>query len=130
MKEITEFLKKCPCFAGKNVREDLLTPQPGSVAIAPDGGSRIVKKYASGDSLEQICFKMMMRENFGGEAGKLLETLEKWLADGSEKLPDEVDGIYPQFIEITEGPTLVKTEVGAGVYEMKLRLVYYRKGVK
>ena len=129
MKEITEFFKQCPCFNGKKVREDFLSSETGSVAITHDGGERTVKKYASGDCLEQLCFKLMLRETFGGEAGRLFKALELWLTEGKQELPEMGDGYAPQYMEITEGPALVKTEVGAGIYEMKLKMVYYRKGV-
>ena len=84
--------------------------------------------YASGDSLEQICFKLMLREAFTGQAGRLFGELRQWLAEGKEKLPEIPGKGRVQYIEIADGPALIKTEVGAGIYEMKFRLVYYRKG--
>ena len=129
MKRITKFFEKCPCLAGRKIREDFLGPESGSVAIAHGGGNPTVKTYASGDCLEQVSYKFMLREFFLGEAGALFEKLSQWIEEGKEPLPDPGEGKKAQYIEITEGPVLVKTEVGAGVYEMKFRLVYYRKGV-
>ena len=126
MKEIINFFKGCPALSGKTVREDYLGPEAGSVAIAPDGGEHIVKRYTSGDMLGQICFKMLIRENFTGAANKLYEDVLKWL-DSLKQLPEIKNG-QAQYIEIVERPVLVKTDVNAGIYEMKLRLVYYRKG--
>lgn len=126
MKEIINFFRSCPALSGKAVREDYLGPESGSVAIAPDGGEHIIKTYTSGDILGQICFKMLIRDNYTGAASRLYEDVLEWLTDCS-KLPELAYG-HAQYIDIVERPVLVKTDVNAGIYEMKLRLVYYRKG--
>ena len=109
------------------MREDYLGPESGNVAIAPDGGEQKLKVYASGDMQGQICFKIMVRENFTGNASKIFEGISDWLAE-QENLPILGGGKESQYLEISEGPALVKTDVNAGIFEMKLRLVYYRKG--
>lgn len=126
MKEIVDFFKSCPALSGKCVREDYLGPEPGSLAIAPDGGEQILKQYTSGDMLGQLLFKILIRENFTGAAGVVFENISEWLIN-CKTLP-KLKNKQAQYIEIAEGPDLVKTDVNAGVYEMKLRLVYYRKG--
>lgn len=128
MKAIINYLKKCPVLSDLKVREDYLGPESGSVAIAPDGGEQTVKVYASGDMLGQISFKILVRENFIGSASELLLKIADWISCSPE-LPDMIGNKTSQYVEVTEGPILVKTDVGAGIYEMKLRLVYYRKGV-
>lgn len=126
MKAIINFFRTCPALSGKTVREDYLGPESGSVALAPDGGEHILKIYTSGDLLGQICFKMLIRDNFTGAANTLFENVSQWLISVSS-LPELSNG-QAQYIEILERPVLVKTDVNAGIYEMKLRLVYYRKG--
>lgn len=127
MKVITEYFKNCPALLGKTLREDYLTPESGSVAIVPDGGEQIVKQYASGDILGQIAFKILVREYFTGAASALLDSISAWVKS-QDSMPILGGGRDAQYFEVTEGPVLVKTEVSAGVYEMKLRLIYYSKG--
>lgn len=129
MKEIIEFFKQCPCLADKKVREDYLGPESGSIAIVYDGGEQILKKYTSGDSLGQISVKIMMRAFFTGEANSFFEGISDWINEETTLLPKLCGDKVAQYFEITEAPLLVKTEVGAGIYEMKLKLIYYRKGV-
>ena len=126
MKEIINFFRTCPAFSGKKVREDYLGPESGSVAIAPDGGESILKTYTSGDMLGQICFKILVRDNYTGAANALFEDISHWLIS-VKSLPELSKG-HAQYIDVLEEPVLVKTDVNAGIYEMKLRLVYYREG--
>ena len=128
MKAITDYFKKCPALSGRTIREDFLGPESGNIAIAPDRGEHTIKVYASGDMLGQISFKIMVRENFTGSANKIFEAISDWIDGEADELPELCGGKTSQYIEIIEGPALVKTDVTAGVYEMKLRLVYYRKG--
>lgn len=128
MKEIIEFFKQFPCLVGCRIREDFLAPEEGSIAIAHDGGEQTLKVYTSGDMLGQICFKLLYRGFFTGEAGKIFDEISCKIAESKVELPVLSGGRTVQYIEITEGPAMIKTEVGAGVYEMKFRLVYYRKG--
>ena len=130
MKEIINFFKQCPCIADKKLREDYLGPESGSIAIIPDGGEQILKTYASGDMLGQICVKILMRSFFTGEANKIFNEISDWITEGTTSLPKLFGDKVAQYFEITEAPLLIKTEVNAGIYEMKLKLVYYRKGVK
>ena len=129
MKQIVEYFKKCPAMSGRTLREDYFAPESGSAAIMPDGGEKVLKQYTSGDMLGQYKFKLLLRENFVGKAGNFFDQLSEWIAGGSQNLPELGANKTTQYIEVTEGPALIKTEVGAGVYEMKFRLVYYRKGV-
>ncbi len=128
MKEMVDFLKKCPAFSGIALREDFLSPVSGSAAIVPDGGKQIVKRYTSGDMLGQYNFKLLVRENFTGQAGSIFREFSEWVAKGN--LPCLGGDKIAQYIDITEGPALIKTEVGAGIYDMKFTLVYYEKGVR
>ena len=127
MKAIVEYFKNCPQLSGQSVREDYLDAASGSVAIVPDGGEQIIKKYASGDYLGQISFKIMVRENFTGKVSQLLESISNWIENQVVMPMLDLDR-QAQYMEVSEGTRLVKTEAGAGIYEMKLRLVYYRKG--
>ena len=126
MKKIVDFLKGCPAFSDVNLGEDFLSPKSGSVAVVPDGGAQVVKRYMSGDMLGQYNFKLLLRENLTGQADKIFSEFSEWINGGN--LPDLDGDKTAQYIEITEGPALIKTEVGAGIYDMKFRLVYYRKG--
>ena len=128
MKQIVEFFKKCPEMVAVTLREDYLAPGPGSAAIVADGGEQVLRLYTSGDILGQYNFKLLVRENFTGGAEKLFTGLSDWLEQGKEKLPEMSGNKTAEYIEVAEGPSLIKTEVGAGIYEMKFRLVYYRKG--
>ncbi len=130
MKAIIEYFKKCPALSGCSVRQDFLGPESGNIAIAPDGGDHTEKVYASGDMLGGISFKIMVRENFTGKANGLLDAVSDWIDEEAEELPTLGGGKLAQYIEVVEGPVLVKTDVNAGIYEMKLRLIYYRKGEK
>lgn len=130
MKQIVNFLKQCPCLADKKVCEDFLAAESGSIAVVPDGGDRILKKYTSGDLLGQISVKILMRSFFTGEANRIFEQIIDWIGDESTNLPELCGDKVAQYFEIAEAPLLIKTEVNAGVYEMKLKLIYYRKGVK
>lgn len=130
MKEIIKFLKQCPCLADRKLNEDYLGPESGSIAIVPDGGEQTLKVYTSGDMLGQICVKILMRSFFTGEANRLFNEIADWISEESTKLPELCGDKVAQYFEITEAPLLIKTEVNAGIYEMKLKLIYYRKGVK
>ncbi|MFA7636777.1 MAG: hypothetical protein WCX81_03335 [Monoglobales bacterium] len=127
MKAITEYFKNCPALSGKSLRKDYLGPQSGSVAVVPDGGEQTVKKYASGDMLGQIALKLLVRENFTGAASALIDDILLWV-ENCGSLPILSGGREAQYFEVAEGPVLVKTEAGAGVYEVKIRLIYYKKG--
>ncbi len=126
MREIVNFFRTCPALSGKMVREDYLGPESGSVAIAPDGGESVLKAYTSGDMLGQICFKILVRDNYTGAANELFKEITHWLTN-VKSLPELSKGLA-QYIDVLEQPVLVKTDVSAGIYEMKLRLVYYREG--
>lgn len=130
MKEIIGFFKKCPCLADKKISENYLGPKSGSIAIVPDGGEHTLKVYTSGDMLGQISVKILMRSFFTGEANNIFEQIVDWVSEDSVKLPNLCGDKVAQYFEITQGPLLVKTEANAGIYEMKLKLIYYRKGVK
>ena len=129
MKEILLFFKQCPAFSSVALREDFLAPKPGSAAIVPDGGEMVLKQYTSGDMLGQYNIKLLLRESYTGEAGKLFEIISEWIDEGQADLPVLNGNKTAQYAQVVEGPRLIKTEVGAGIYEMKFRLVYYRKGV-
>lgn len=126
MKEILQFFKKCPAFDKVNLREDFLSPLTGSSAIVPDGGEGILKRYTTGDILGQYNYKIMLREAYIGQASEFFLKLTEWLGKGY--LPDMEGEKTAQYIEITGMPELIKSEVGAGIYHMKIRLVYYAKG--
>lgn len=128
MKEIIDFLKECPAFSGVELREDFLSARSGSAAIVPDGGKQLLRRYTSGDLLGQYNFKLLVRENFTGQANRVFGMFSEWIDKGN--LPDLSGDKTAQYIEITEGPALIKTETGAGIYDMKFTLVYYEKGVK
>ena len=128
MKEMIEFLKSCPAFSDVSMGEDFLSPCSGSIALVPDGGVQVAKRYTSGDVLGQYNFKLLLRENFTGQASKIFAGFSDWISDGN--LPALDGDKTAQYIEITEGPALIKTEVGAGIYDMKFTLVYYSKGVR
>lgn len=128
MKKMVDFLKRCPAFSDVSLGEDFLSPKSGSAAVVPDGGAQLVKRYTSGDMLEQYNFKLLLRENFTGQANKIFRGFSDWISNGN--LPDLDGDKIAQYIEITEGPALIKTEVGAGIYDIKFTLVYYRKGVR
>lgn len=129
MKQMVEFLKNCPALSGHIIREDLLAPAAGSISVVPDGGEQTLKLYTSGDMLGQYNFIILLRENFTGEAGVLSYKLSDWISSEKYELPVLDKNKIAQYVEVAEGPELIKTEVGAGVFQMKLRLVYYRKGV-
>ena len=129
MKKILQFFKQCPAFSAISLREDFLAPEAGSAAIVPDGGDEILRRYTSGDVLGQFNIKLLLREGFTGEAGQFFEMLSDWIEEGGTPLPELGGNKTAQYVEVVEGPKLIKTEVGAGIYEMKFRLVYYRKGV-
>lgn len=130
MKEIISYLKKCPYLSDKKLYEDYLAPESGSIAILPDGGERTLKVYTSGDMLGQISFKILMRSFFTGEATDLFNRISEWICEETAELPELYGDKVAQYFEISEEPLLIKTEVNAGIYEMKLKLIYYRKGVK
>lgn len=130
MKEIIEFLKQCPCLADRKVNEDYLGPESGSIAVSYDGGEEILKVYTSGDVLGQISLKILMRSFFTGEANRIFYEISDWINSDLANLPELCGDKVAQYFEIAEAPLLVKTEVNAGIYEMKLKLIYYRKGVK
>ena len=128
MNVMVEFLKKCPAFSDVTLGEDFLSPKSGRVAVVPDGGAQVVKRYTSGDMLGQYNFKLLLRENFTGQADRMFSGFTDWINEGN--LPLLEGDKTAQYIEITEGPALIKTEVGAGIYDMKFSLVYYGKGVR
>ena len=128
MKEMMEFLKKCPAFSGMELREDFLSARSGSAAVVPDGGKQLLRRYTSGDLLRQYNFKLLLRENFTGQADRVFREFTEWIDKGN--LPVLSGDKTAQYIEITEGPALIKTETGAGIYDMKFTLVYYEKGVR
>lgn len=130
MREIIEYFKKCPCLFNYDIKEDYLGSSSTSICIAHNGGEVLIKSYASGDMLKQINFKLMLREFFTGQAGELFDGISSWIEHNDTPLPILSEDRTCEYIEVTKGPSLVKTEVSGGVYEMSFRLVYYLKGVK
>ncbi len=128
MTEIINFFKKCPVLMEKEIFEDALPPKTGCLSILPDGGEEIVKTYSTGDMLGQISFKLLIREFSDGRASKLMGEVLNWLSGPLPTLPNVLEGTVSQYIEVTDCGSLVKSEINSAVYEMKLRLVYYRKG--
>ncbi len=128
MTEIINFFKKCPVLMEKDIFEDALPPQTGCLSILLDGGEEIVKTYSTGDMLGQISFKLLIREFSDGRLAKLIAELLSWLSGPLATLPNVLKDTVSQYIEVTDCGSLVKSEINSAVYEMKFRLVYYRKG--
>lgn len=129
MKKIIDYLKGYRPLSGRVISEDYLGPKSGSISLSRDGGEKILKSYTSGDMLCQENYKILIRHSFTGEATELLKGLCDYISEEAAELPTLSEDKTPQYFEVTDCPSLVKTETGGGIYQMKFRLVYYRKGV-
>lgn len=131
LKAIRDFLLICPLLSGYDVNINYLPSQPRSFAVDSVASDPIVRKYADGGTLRQMCFAVACRDAYDADAGgnaetaKLMEGVAEWL-DGCDKA-----GIYPEIpegepikIEVTSAPSVENTAGYSARTSMRARMIY------
>lgn len=136
IEKITEYLSLCPLFEGVVINSDFLSENPFSCAVYAENEEMLEKKYAGGDALYKFIFSIRARMPISQspkENKKLnifFEALADWLENETAKgnLPKLKEDKEVQSMEILKQGHLKNTNVSDCVYEMRIKLLYYKGG--
>ena len=132
---LKEFFKNCPCLYDEILNVDFVGEKPPYFAIYADNADVVLKKYTTGDTLEQFVFSIRMRAPYGRkvtenvEINSVFEEISDWicLMDSRGTYPDIGKGKSVQRIETISSAHIKNTNAADCVYEMKCRIVYYKR---
>ncbi|MBR2500548.1 MAG: hypothetical protein IKB60_05670 [Clostridia bacterium] len=132
---VRKYFESCPYFEDARINADFLSEAPKSFGIYAEHFAPVLKTYASGDTLSQFVFSIRMRASYGRKISenekisKLFYDIKSWIdtQKRAENFPIVSDDISVQDIEVLTGGHLKNTNAADCVYEMKCRIIYYKR---
>jgi len=132
---IRKFLLNCPYLEGGRINADFLSENPPAYAVYAENGEKNVKVYTDGSSLEQFIFSFRMRAEYSKQISQnekislLFENISDWITEEAQKgnFPDIGQDKEIQNLEVVSSGHIKNTNAADCVYEMKCRILYYRR---
>lgn len=132
---IRKYFESCPHFEDSHINADFLGEVPKSFGIYAENFSPVLKNYASGDTLSQFVFSIRMRAPYSRKISdnekisNLFYDIHNWVTEQakSKNFPAISDDISVQDIEVITSGHLKNTNAADCVYEMKCRIIYYKR---
>lgn len=135
IKEIREYFINCPILNEyAKIGIDFIGQETPFYNIVKEPTAIVFKEYFDGSSIRQITFTFQSREIYGSDpivnAGNLdlFDRFVEWIEQQDEigNLPN-IAGV--QRIICTNQPTIFNTEKDKAIYQLQIRIEYY-KGAK
>lgn len=131
IKEIKNFIKKCPCLHGRKVKTNYLSDKPMTYSIEAVPCRPVIKEYVDGGSLRQYLFVFASREVYDGEEIENINTAEfyedfsAWLEKCSKNkvLPEIAEGKSIR-VEVLSFGYLFESDARYARFQMQCRLIY------
>ena len=135
IEKVTEFLSSCPLLKDTVINSDFLSENPFYCAVYAENDDIIEKRYASGDCLYKFIFNIRARMPISQspkenrELNAFFEELTDWILSQNDKgnFPKLSGGKEVQGMEILRQGHLKNTNVSDCVYEMRIKLLYYKR---
>ena len=124
LKQVIDYLQKCPFFENTIIGQDFLGEEDGSVSVQMVACNPVVQQYADGATLRQFTFAVLVRLYNGTDAEHYFERVSEWFLQG---VPQLKDGRCAQRFEIVKSSAVQDREYGSVCYEMTWRLLYYQR---
>lgn len=126
---IRDYIMECPLLHEGVLNVDYL-PEEVSYSIDSLQADPYFKKYVDGGGVRQKCFAITSKELYGDlvvniQNSRFCQDFEEWVQKNNlnDKLPN-LDGYIAQRLDITYSGALLYSDVGTGVYQIQLRLLY------
>lgn len=126
LKQVTDYLQKCPFFENTVIGQDYLGEEIGAVSVQGVSCEPIVQQYADGATLRQFMFEVLVRIDASAEIEPYFDAVTKWF---SQNVPLLEDGRCAQRFEIVKSGAVHDREYSSVRYGMTWRLLYYQRGV-
>ncbi len=131
LKEIKDFIKKCPCLKGKSVKANYLSSKPMTYSVEAVPCRPVIREYVDGGSLRQYLFVFASREVYDGEEIENINTAEfyedfsAWLEECSKNrvLPEIPEGKSIR-VEVLSFGYLFESDARYARFQMQCRLIY------
>ena len=131
---LKNYFSACPVVPDGAVRNSFLSENAPDYAVFSEGKEEVIKKYASGDGLYQFVFSFRARLFYSKKDTETRENsifffhLSNWVNDQRNigNMP-AVEGVEIQRIEPLDSGKIKNASVSDCVYEMKFRVVYYKR---
>ena len=135
LKGLKEYFSACPLLSGRKITTDFLSENAPAFAIYSENSQKSAKKYISGDCLFSFTFSFRARLYLGKKeaenekVSKFFEDLSDWIKSQVLKgiLPDLGKDKVVQNLEVITQPHIKNTNISDCVYEMKLKVIYYKR---
>ena len=125
LKQVTDYLQKCPFFIDTVIGRDYLGENIGAVSV--HGGTRdpVVQRYADGATLRQFVFEVLIRSDERLDLEHFFDAVTEWFSQG---VPLLGDGQCAQRFEIVKSGAVQDRDYSSIRYGMTWRLLYYQRG--
>lgn len=128
------YFSACPVVPYGAVRNSFLSENAPDFAVFSEGKEDVITKYASGDGLYQFVFSFRARLLYNKKDEETKENsilffhLSNWVNEQNNigNMP-EIEGVEVQKIEPLDSGKIKNASVSDCVYEMKFRVVYYKR---
>lgn len=132
IKGIMAYFKECPVLKENILNVDFVGENPPYFAIYAENHDKVLKKYVTGETLEQFVFSVRMRASYGRKPSEnekinlIFEEIADWVEKKNRlsEYPDIGNGKIVQRMEVLSSAHVKNTNAADCVYEMKLRAVY------